>query len=61
MLPTKEEYIKQIFSETIMKSKPLYKCPKCGGDVRRNDATVLLSYPPKHRYECDNCEYSEVF
>lgn len=44
-----------------MKSKPLYKCPKCGGDVRRNDKIVLASYPPKRRYECDDCEYYEVF
>lgn len=38
-------------------SEPCFKCPNCGGNVRKNLGMVLTSYPPQYRYECDNCDY----
>lgn len=63
-LKSLEEYVKD--NEHIQKqvsgmmqdySEPKYKCPKCGGNVRKNLTIVLTSYPPKFRYECDNCNH----
>lgn len=38
-------------------SEPCFKCPNCGGNVRKNLGMVLTSYPPQYRYECDKCDY----
>lgn len=72
MLQTREEYVKQLEAKRIDQlykfpqeewSEPQYKCPKCGGNVRKSLLTgltvacippVSLSY-----YHCDSCEYSE--
>ena len=63
-LSSLEEYIKN--NDHIQKqvsgmiqdfSEPKYKCPKCGGSVRKNLTMVLTSLPPKYRYECDQCDY----
>lgn len=60
-LPTREEYKKEIFTETIMRSKPLYRCEKCGGSMRKDLTVVLTTYPAKYRYECDKCGDVEVW
>lgn len=63
-LPSEEEYFEQkkqtYRNDGFMLStysEPLYMCPKCGGQVRRNETMVLTSYPPQYRFECDNCGY----
>lgn len=62
-LPTQDEY-KELFA-TISRSNewsnPLYICPKCGGNVRRNETIVLTSNPPKHQYKCEKCGFCEYF
>ena len=55
-LPSRDEYLKK----SINKSPALYKCPKCGGNVRRDNSCCLTTYPPMYRYECDDCDYYEV-
>ena len=65
----REDYIKELennrLTETIMRSKPKYKCPKCGGGMRQDlsgmGSEVLTCNPPiyRNRYECDSCEFSE--
>lgn len=69
MIPNREDYIKELknnkLTETIMRSKPKYKCPKCGGGMRQDlsgmGSEVLTCNPPiyRKRYECDSCEFSE--
>jgi len=63
-LADREEYInnhahlfKSNLNMQVEFSEPKYKCPKCGGNVRKNLTMVLTSYPPKYRYECDNCDH----
>ena len=63
-LPSLENYIKdnhhiqkQVSGMLQDYSEPKYKCPKCGGNVRKNLTMVLTSIPPKYRYECDKCDH----
>lgn len=63
-LPNKDSYFKsRMDSYTFVDgigcqySEPCFKCPKCGGKVRKNLGMVLTSYPPQYRYECDKCDY----
>ena len=55
-LPSRDEY----FKKSINKSPALYKCPKCGGNVRRDNSCCLTTYPPQYRYTCDDCDYYEM-
>ena len=64
-LPSHDDYFRKkmdnwSYSGGIMSnySEPCFKCPKCGGNVRRNLTMTLASYPPQYRYDCDKCEYS---
>ena len=61
-LPSEEEYVKlyrpQLCFALNEKSEPKYKCPECGGIIRRCEGCVLTTYPPQYRYECDDCDYS---
>ena len=63
-LPDKDEYFKSKFDKfgawgsISTHSEPCFKCPKCGGSVRKNLGMVLTSYPPQYRYECENCDYA---
>ena len=59
-LPDLDEYIDQNNHQLKFpdKSEPRFKCPKCGGNVRKVLGVALLTYPAKYRYECDDCEYS---
>ena len=36
-------------------SDPVYKCPKCGGGMCRDNTKVLTSYPPQYEYRCNKC------
>ena len=58
-LPTAKEYReaaqKSAFQFTAQWSEPKYQCPECGGGMCRDETTVLTSYPPKYRYQCDKC------
>ena len=38
-------------------------CPNCGNVMKQEKAFICTSYPPKHKYTCDNCgqvEYRTV-
>ena len=60
-LPSKENYIESLSYQTLGYSKPLYKCEKCGGGMRRYEGMVLSSYPAQYRYECEKCGNVEVW
>ena len=57
-----EEYVKmyrpQMDFDLNVKSTPKFRCPDCGGIVRRCEGFCLATYPPQHRYECDDCDYT---
>lgn len=63
-LPTKDDYIKTInYAEETMQdvwNKELYQCPRCGAGVKRDYSVSYMSNPPKYRYFCKNCNYSEI-
>ena len=63
-LPDKDSYFRSMMDTYSFKdgigchySEPLFKCPKCGGSVRKNLTMTLCSYPPQYRYECADCDY----
>ena len=31
-------------------------CKKCGKETKVNTNNILLSYPAKYSYKCDNCD-----
>lgn len=43
----------------LPRSEPKYRCPKCGGGMRRNEMVVLTSYPAQYEYQCDKCGHVE--
>ena len=53
-LPTRDGYIQNRNRILSINDKPLYKCPKCGSGVRRDDSVIYTSNPPKYKYECEN-------
>lgn len=56
-----EDFINNQHKErNLMRPKTDIDCPVCGEKLYRDDTTVLTSYPPMHRYECDNCGWSGV-
>ena len=61
-LPSKDEYkdslgpVKHILSSSEW-SEPMFKCPKCGGGMCRNNMIICTSNPPKNKYKCDKCGY----
>lgn len=64
-LPSLEEYKDSFGKSKYSKnappiwSEPKFKCPKCGGNVRRKENEICPTIPPKHTYKCDNpdCDY----
>ena len=32
-------------------------CKKCGKETKVNTNNILLSYPAKYSYKCNNCGY----
>lgn len=64
-LPTKEEFMKTLnFAEediTMTWNKELFVCPQCGGGVKRDHSKQFMSNPPKYRYFCKSCTYSDIF
>lgn len=60
-LPSYDEYKKGPHSHHLCGisgskySEPLFKCPVCGGEVRRDESIVLTTIPPKCKYKCDIC------
>lgn len=34
-------------------------CPKCGEKVYRDDSVIYASMPPKLKYFCDKCGWSD--
>ncbi len=34
-------------------------CPKCGEMVYRDDSIIYVSMPPKHKYFCEKCGWSD--
>jgi transposase-like protein len=63
-LMTREEYIEELkLKEQITTdewNKPLYKCPRCNGEVKRDYSVTYMTNPPKYRYFCKSCTFSEV-
>jgi predicted RNA-binding Zn-ribbon protein involved in translation (DUF1610 family) len=57
-LPSYEDYLNGENKSRYNKSEPKFKCPKCGGKVRRDETRCLATFPPKHIYECDDCEFN---
>lgn len=42
------------------KKIPTYiTCPKCGEKIYRDDSIIYASMPPKHKYFCDKCDWSD--
>ena len=66
-LPNKEDYFLERqriaigSSENKEWSEPLFFCPQCGGTVRRNEAQIFMSNPPRYLYACDNCEWQDRY
>lgn len=62
MLLTKEQFIKKNKNILEIYEKPVYQCPKCGGDVRVDLSVMYAVNPPKYKYFCTNkeCNYKEV-
>ena len=57
-LPSYEDYLTQEMKPTYGKSAPKFKCPKCGGKVRKDETTCLATFPPQYCYECDDCDFT---
>ena len=64
-LPNKEEFIKNLKDKEKITmedwNKALYKCPICNGSVKRDYSIMYMSNPPKYRYFCRECGYSDIF
>lgn len=48
---------KEVLQENVI-------CPNCGNVMKRENNLICTSYPPQHKYTCDNCgqvEYRTVF
>lgn len=64
-LPSKQKYIHDnlMYINSITNigeySEPKYKCPCCGGNMRKRLDIILTSLPPKFQYECDTCDNVE--
>lgn len=54
-----EEYANEHFKINMMQySGPHYRCPMCQeGGMCRDETVSLLSYPPKHKYVCNKCNF----
>lgn len=63
-MKTREQFIEEIKNTTEITTeewnKPLFKCPRCNGDVKRDYSVMYMSNPPKYRYFCKSCSYEEV-
>ena len=63
-LPSQSDFIKanepsvSWFETTRDWSDPMYKCPECGGNVRKELNVVYTSNPPCYKYQCDSCKYT---
>lgn len=61
-LPTREEYNEKLnpFNYALTDwSEPKYICPKCGGNMRRDETHIIASNPIKRMYQCDKCAFIE--
>lgn len=62
-LPTREEFIKILAEQKEIDmnewNKELYRCPRCNGAVKRDYSVMYASIPPKYRYFCKECSFSE--
>lgn len=64
-LPTKEEYVEMFkaMGSKVTKeewNKSLFKCPRCNGGVKRDYSITFMTDPPKYRYYCKECGYTEI-
>lgn len=63
-LLTREQFIEDLEKQKKITmedwNKDLYRCPRCNGAVKRDYSVMYMSDPPKYRYFCRNCSYSEV-
>jgi len=65
MLPTREEYMKQLQFEkdtpNMEWDKKLFECPQCGGGVKCDFSVSYMCNPPKRKYFCPDCNYFTIF
>lgn len=65
-LPSKEDYFNSRVRLAIGYgagkewSEPLFKCPFCGGNVRRKEDYLMTSFPPVFIYRCDRCKDQDI-
>lgn len=55
-----EDYQNTLFKLYENREKTSIECPKCGALLWRRTDIVLTTYPPKFRYECDSCQWSDI-
>ena len=59
-LPDLDTFIEQNKRKNELVSPPRFRCPECGGNVRKLEGKVLLTNPPKYQYQCDDCHYYTI-
>lgn len=57
-LPSYEDYVNRETESRYNKSEPKFKCPNCGGKVRKDTSICLTTVPPLYIYECDDCDFT---
>lgn len=63
-LMSREDFIKKLAEQKEIEmdewNKDLYKCPRCNGAVKRDYSVMYATFPPKYRYFCRDCSFSEI-
>lgn len=61
---TRDQFAETLKRETEITTddwnKPMYACPRCNGEVKRDYSVTFMTNPPKYRYWCRNCSYEEI-
>jgi late competence protein required for DNA uptake (superfamily II DNA/RNA helicase) len=64
-LITLEEFKDKVAKEPIdiknYWNKDLFSCPRCGEGVKRDFSVAYMTNPPKYRYYCRSCNWSNIF
>lgn len=65
-LPTLEEFKKETkksieLDKNNFTKAPMFECPKCKGNVYRDESIVYMTYPPKYKYFCKDCGFKTIF
>lgn len=61
---TREQFIDELEKRNMITMEEwnmdLYRCPRCNGGVKRDYSVTFEGNPPKYRYFCRECTYSEI-